>query len=396
MISRQSRAFHGPTAELSFAESFCGSRETRLGAVSPPFSVSFGFGKSMGFLFHKGLALAGCRDNPQRRRKLFEHFGGGDDLRRLCTEMDAAADMSELNAADPFDTSFPDPNLIAGYFDEPSARSDYQRRYEEACQDSKQLLNEAASTAQILRLFEEEPTSAPKSCRQRAYQVGESVREKTAPPSRKPGMFSSIFRSRRGFRTGDESASDELSRFEAPRAAASAARPKETPRPAETAAPPEPAPAQTEPDEKRRGIFLPFICAAIAAALLFHFYPVLHPTPTRRTPQTMKNGFPPAENVFVPSENELLPEAAESDADPGAVGPSEFEEAPMYDKIATPPQTGFEPAESYFPSEEAFAWRDLSLLSDPEKAEMNGARPALRPMRRGMKTDVVTAIPVGE
>ncbi|MBO7725152.1 MAG: hypothetical protein J6S40_01660 [Thermoguttaceae bacterium] len=356
----------------------------------------------MSFLFHKGLALAGCRDNPQQRRKLFEHFGGGDDLRRLCDKMDAAADMPQLNAADPFDTSFPDPNLIAGYFDEPSAQSDYQRRYEEACQDSKLLLNEAASTAQILHLFQEEPTSAPKSCRQRAYQVGEPVKEKPAPPRRKPGMLSSFFRPRRGSEGKSESSYDELSRFETSRSAPSAARPKETPRPIELHAPviisaeKKPEVETVEPDEKKRGIFLPFVCAAIAAALLFHFYPVIHPTPTRRTPQSFETDFAPAENGFVPSETELLPTAVESGAEPAADGLSEFEEAPVYDKIATPPQADFELIDSYQPAGGTFAWRDLSLLSDPEKAELNGVRPALRPLRRGMKTDVVTAIPEGK
>ena len=68
----------------------------------------------------------------------------------------------------------------------------------------------------------------------------------------------------------------------------------------------------------------------------------------------------------------------------------------MYDKIATPPQADLELVDSYPPAGGAFAWRDLSLLSDPEKAETGGARPVLRPFRRGMKTDVVTAIPAGK
>lgn len=403
MIPRSSRAFHGTMAEMSFAGPFCGLRRNAFGGgCSASLSGSFGFGKSMSFLFHKGLALAGCRDNPQQRRKLFEHFGGGDDLRRLCAKMDAATDRSELDAADPFDTSFPDPNLIAGYFDEPSAQSDYQRRYEDACRNSNLLLNEAASTAQILRLFQEEPTSAPKSCRQRAYQVGESAREKPAPPRRKSGVLSSIFRSRRRSEGKTESSYDELSRFETSRAARPVPRPDEPPRPIELHAPviisaeKKQETETPESNEKRRGIFLPFFCAAIAAALLFHFYPVIHPTPTRRTPQSDENRSAPVRNNFAPAENELLPAVIEPDAESAADETAEFEEAPMYDKIATPPQADLELVDSYPPAGGAFAWRDLSLLSDPEKAETGGARPVLRPFRRGMKTDVVTAIPAGK
>ena len=356
----------------------------------------------MSFLFHKGLVLAGYRDNPQQRQKLFEHFGGGEDLRRLCSRIDAAADSSELDAADPFDTSFPDPNLIAGYFDEPSPQSDYQRRYEEACRDSDILMNEAASTAQILRLFQEEPTSAPKSCRQRAYQVGDSpCKNSTMPTRRKSGGLASLFHSRKESKSASNGTCDELSSFES-RAANPVPRRNAPPQPIELRAPAEPIvikKAETgpvEPDEKKRGIFLPFFCAAIAAALLFHYYPVLHPKPTLRTPQSAESSLLPPENNGTSQENELFPAVIESETEQTVDGPGEFEEAPMYDKIATPPQTGLEFAGSYPPVGGTFSWRDLSLLSDPEKAAMDGVRPVLRPLRRGMKTNVVTAIPQGE
>lgn len=375
------------------------SGETRFGADVSAFGCIVRGWETMSFLFHKGLALAGCRDNPQQRQKLFEHFGGGEDLRRLCARIDAAADSSELDAADPFDTSFPDPNLIAGYFDEPSAQSDYQRRYEEACRDSDILMNEAVSTAQILRLFQEEPTSAPKSCRQRAYQVGESSREKPLSPTRrKSGILTSFFHSRKEPKAAPDRAYDELSRFES-RVSDPVPRRSGTPQPIELRAPAEPIVIRREevrseePAEKKRGVFLPFVCAAIAAALLFHYYPVLHPKPTLRTPQSVENCLPPPENNDNFAEKELLPAVIEPDSEQAADGPGEFEEAPMYDKIATPPQSGLELVGAYHPAAGTFSWRDISLLSDPEKAAMDGVRPVLRPLRRGVKTSVVTAIP---
>ena len=59
----------------------------------------------------------------------------------------------------------------------------------------------------------------------------------------------------------------------------------------------------------------------------------------------------------------------------------------------TPPQPGPELVGAYHPAAGTFSWRDISLLSDPEKAAMDGVRPVLRPFRRGVKTSVVTAIP---
>ena len=359
----------------------------------------------MDFLFHKGLvAFAGSYDTPSERQRLFERLGGGDVLNRLCAKIDTACHTPCFEAADPFDFSFPDPNLVAAYFDDPNQKSSSLNRYEEVCRQSDSLFAEAVLTARVLRLFEQEATSAPKTCRRRAYQVaerGESSGAKTssssggspgpAPKSRRLGSgFRSLFhtsgspepKSGRSFdskpqarslpKRAGRSFSDELAQFQE-------VVPDRRQRKHRTA--PEPEIAQgiaEEPSAKKRGALLPFICASIAAALLFHFRPLLQSIPERRTPPTPAG-------------------VTQTVSDPLSEPIGEFREAPVAEKIATPPESGpdladvqiFEPPVAA-PS---VPWRELTLLSDTERGAMTGVRPVCRPMRRGMKTDVITAIP---
>ena len=367
----------------------------------------------MDFLLHKGLvALAGSYDNPGERQRLFERLGGGEVLSRLGSKIDTVCNTPCLEAADPFDFSFPDPNLVAEYFDDPLRQSSSLNRYEEACRQSDSLFAEAVLTARVLRLFEQEATSAPKSCRQRAYQAAEREESSGAEPSsfsgggpdpapvprRLASGFRSLFHSSgspepesdRSFarkpqphslpKRAERSFSDELAQFQ-----------EEVPdrhkRKHRTAPKPETAKVSTEePPAKRRGAFLPFVCASIAAALLFHFRPLLQSVPERRIPPasaevTQTVSAPPKERSEEPA------------ADP--IG--EFEEAPIAEKIATPPEPNPEPAGGRISAQPAaaaaFSWRELTLLSDAERGAMTGVRPVCRPLRRGMKTDVVTAIP---
>jgi hypothetical protein len=405
--------------------------------------------ETMDFLFRKGLILAGYRDNPEERQRLFERFGGSDDLRRLCAELDSAVEAPCLRTVDPFDPSFPDPNLVAGYFDEPSPQSGYQRRYEEACRDSDTLLAEAVSTARILRLFEEEATSAPKSCRQRAYRVGE--RESVHVPcpaapsdksaSRAPDSgaakparrklfsgFSSRPAGKRHPYSMNREAFDELSRFDVP-VSRSEKKTSSRPLPVEKAAP-RPAPVESDgSQEKRRSRFLPLLCASIAVALLFHFLPILRSIPERTLPPespTHSAVDPVTADTTAERRLRLSPSIGITE-EVASKTPAEsipaFEEAPLHEKIATPPSAEelelsdefpevplviptapssmplSETQASPVPSSETsapFAWRDLSILSEAERASLTGVRPAYRPMRRGMKTDVVTMIPIGE
>ena len=367
----------------------------------------------MDFLFHKGLvALAGSYDHPAERQRLFERLGGGEALRLLGSKIDTVCGTPCLNAADPFDFSFPDPNLVAAYFDDPLRQSASLDRYEEMCRRSDSLFAEAVLTARALRLFEQEATSAPKSCRQRAYQVGESgesfaaetpsFSEVSPNPAPKPRRLGSGFRSLFHASGSPEAKPDRLS--------GSKPQPHSLPKRAGRSISDELAQFQEEvPDRrkrkhrrapkpemvretveehppKKRGAFLPFVCASIAAALLFHFRPLLQSVPERRVPPV------PAEvtqTVSAPPR--------ELSEEPGTETIGEFEEAPMAEKIATPPEPNPELADLQSPDPSAaipsFSWRELTLLSDAERGAIAGVRPVCRPLRRGMKTDVVTAIP---
>lgn len=382
---------------------------TRKKTMIPPFDRFLGLNGrmklTMDFLFRKGIALAGVRSNPEERDRLFKRFGGGDDLRDLCARIEKASKEVSFQAPDPFDTSFPDPNLIAGFFDEPSEKSQFQRRYEDACLHDDSLLAEAASVSEILRLFQEESTTAPKSCRQRAYRAGEessasapvseeprvTKRPSSSSAYSKPRSAEELFADLSAFEVSDSKISESSSR----KSAFSFMRRSREESPSQAVPPPdrvqtkgirdaEPAVSRRSPQvsvqsNRRRPHVLPFICAVAVAALLFHFRPFLQsvsrpvsePRPAHREPAP---------------EQPVTEEPIQTDS-------LEFTEAPVSEKIATPPEPSLEFSEASVPEHARVDFGSLSLLSDTEKAAVSTATLKFRPYHRGRKGEVMTFIP---